>query len=273
MRELIKDVMSHLQIGQSGKFSLINCNELVKEIKVNLEPLINSERAIIKTTNLPVIFGNKAEILQLFQNLISNAIKYKKPKTLPIITISVNILSKEHVFEFSDNGIGFEENYNNIIFSPFKKLHSNSEYEGTGIGLANAKKIVELHGGKIWAKSNPNVGTTFYFTIKKYGKNKLYIDDDEATNFIHQMVIEDADICSHLVVKDNAYEALKYLEQKDSIKPNLIFLDINMPKMNGWQFLERYINLKGNPPHKITTIMLSSSLNPNDLKEQWQLRK
>jgi light-regulated signal transduction histidine kinase (bacteriophytochrome) len=103
----------------------------------------------------------------LFQNLIANAIKFKKPEIQPEITISAEIHDKEFIFTIADKGIGIENKDYEKIFVIFKRLHNRNKYEGIGIGLAYCKKIVELHGGKIWVESTPGIGTNFNFTIPK----------------------------------------------------------------------------------------------------------
>jgi light-regulated signal transduction histidine kinase (bacteriophytochrome) len=114
---------------------------------------------------LPVISGYATELKQLFQNLITNAIKFRKKETLPEIYISVHKNENYWQFAFKDNGIGIEEKYNEKIFAIFQRLHTRTEYEGSGIGLSHCKKIVELHKGRIWVNSTPGEGSTFYFTL------------------------------------------------------------------------------------------------------------
>ena len=109
--------------------------------------------------------GNESLILQLFQNLIENAIKYKKKSELPKIHISCEKKNSLYEFSIKDNGIGIDIQYHNRIFIVFQRLHSTRDYKGTGIGLSICKRIVELHGGTIWLDSKENEGTTFYFTI------------------------------------------------------------------------------------------------------------
>ncbi|MGB9200649.1 sensor histidine kinase, partial [Methanobacterium sp.] len=113
---------------------------------------------------LPLIYANEQQIIQLFQNLISNAIKYRG-KEIPRIHIFVENVDDEYIFSVKDNGIGIDKKNLERIFTIFQRLHTKEEYEGTGIGLAISKKILQKHRGKIWAESEQGKGTTFYFTI------------------------------------------------------------------------------------------------------------
>src|SRR6185295_3260557 len=123
---------------------------------------ISEAGAEIEYGPLPVINCYAAEVKQLFQNLITNAIKFRKKETSPEINISVQKNKGYWEFAFKDNGIGIEEKHNEKIFDIFQRLHTRAEYEGSGIGLSHCKKIVELHHGKIWVESKPGEGSTFY---------------------------------------------------------------------------------------------------------------
>jgi len=115
---------------------------------------------------LPVIIGYPTEMKQLFQNLLTNAIKFRKKDVSPKIRISVKSNKNAWEFSFADNGIGLDEKHSDRIFVIFQRLHSRNEYQGSGIGLAHCKKIVELHGGRIWVNSKLEIGTKFNFTIR-----------------------------------------------------------------------------------------------------------
>lgn len=165
MRTLINDLLEYSRIGRKISLQVVNCNTILSEVLADLDNAIREQQAVITTGDLPVINGYATELKQLFQNLISNSVKFRKKDILPQIHISA--VKKQHNWEFSisDNGIGIEERHMERIFVIFQRLHTRSEYEGSGIGLSHCKKIVELHGGKIWVKSTPGQGSTFYFTI------------------------------------------------------------------------------------------------------------
>ena len=114
---------------------------------------------------LPVIHADESQISRVFQNLIGNALKFRKEGVQPKIHIKAQKEGYEYIFSVQDNGIGIEEQYSDRIFEVFKRLHPIGEYEGTGIGLAIVKRIIERHGGRIWVESEFGVGSTFYFTI------------------------------------------------------------------------------------------------------------
>lgn len=167
MRTLIKDLLDYSRIGAQKKFVPVDCNVIIQEVLADLGNAIDEAHAIITTDELPVITGYRTEIKQLFQNLIINAIKFRKKDTVPGIKISAKNFDDYWQFSVKDNGIGIEEQYKEKIFLIFQRLHTRTAYEGSGIGLAHCKKIVEIHGGKIWLESIPEEGTTFYFTIQK----------------------------------------------------------------------------------------------------------
>jgi light-regulated signal transduction histidine kinase (bacteriophytochrome) len=131
----------------------------------DLAKVIKENKAVIIANRLPLVYAFPTELKLLFQNLISNSIKFQKPGIAPKIDITANKENGYWHFSFRDNGIGIEKQYQQRIFIIFQRLHNRSEYEGSGIGLAHCKKIVELHGGKIWVESEAGKGSTFHFTL------------------------------------------------------------------------------------------------------------
>ena len=167
MQLLIKDLLEYSRIGVDKSMEEVDCNALLTIVLNDMAKTIEESGAVFNVSKLPVVKGYSLELKSLFQNLLSNAIKYRKKNVAPIINISFQQKNNEYIFSFNDNGIGIEPIYFERIFIIFQKLHTQQEYEGTGIGLAHSKKIVELHGGKIWVESELGKGSTFYFTIPK----------------------------------------------------------------------------------------------------------
>jgi light-regulated signal transduction histidine kinase (bacteriophytochrome) len=167
MQSLIRDLLEYSKIGNYKKNVVIDCNLLLKDVLNDMNESIEESGAKIHSEQLPIINGNLSAIKSIFQNLISNAVKFKKKDVHPIINISAELKHNEWFFTIKDKGIGIDKKYYDKIFVIFQRLHTKAEYAGTGIGLAHVKKIIELHGGKIWFESEPGKGTTFYFTIPK----------------------------------------------------------------------------------------------------------
>jgi signal transduction histidine kinase len=164
MQLLIKDVLDYSRIGSEKILQNIDCNKLLRDVLVDMDAHIKKTNTKIYADALPVVKGY-SELSSVFQNLISNAIKFKKENSDPVIHINAVAKNKEWLFSIKDNGIGIEPEYADRIFTIFQKLHSNKIYTGTGIGLAHCKKIIELHRGKIWVESEAGKGSSFYFTI------------------------------------------------------------------------------------------------------------
>jgi light-regulated signal transduction histidine kinase (bacteriophytochrome) len=166
MTELVKGLLDYSRIGREKQPESVNCNRLVADVLADLGAAIGQSKAEVVVSDLPVLKAHAVELRQLFQNLISNALKFRHNGTAPKIVVSAEQQPTKHWrFVVQDNGIGIDEKYKDKIFIIFQRLHKRDEYGGTGIGLAQCKKIVELHGGEIWMKSNPGNGSAFYFTI------------------------------------------------------------------------------------------------------------
>ncbi len=165
MEKLIIGLLEYSRLSSPKQLSKIDCNKIINEILMDLNALIDSTKAEIITESLPIIKAYPLELKLLLQNLIANAIKFRKKEVRPIVTISACKINNGWQFRVHDNGIGIEEIYHEKIFSIFQKLHDPSEYEGTGIGLAHCRKIAEIHGGTIWVQSKINEFSSFYFTI------------------------------------------------------------------------------------------------------------
>lgn len=165
MQALIDDLLEYSRVGRSEKpFDVIDCNLVFEDACANLQLAIRQDRASVTRGDLPRVRGDSFQLLQLFQNLIGNAIKYRSSEA-PMVRVSASRQGDSWVFSVQDNGIGIAEQYHPRIFQLFQRLHSQKQYSGTGIGLAICQRIVDRHGGRLWVESEPNRGSTFYFSI------------------------------------------------------------------------------------------------------------
>jgi PAS domain S-box-containing protein len=165
MQVLIDDLLEYSGVGRSQKpFLLTDCNRVFEEACANLQLAIGMKQAVVTSGDLPVVVADRSQLVQLFQNLIGNAIKYCGVDR-PIVRVGVLFQGDSWLFSVEDNGIGIAEQYQKQIFQIFQRLHTQREYSGTGIGLAICQKIVDRHGGRIWVESEVDRGATFYFSL------------------------------------------------------------------------------------------------------------
>jgi signal transduction histidine kinase len=166
--QLIDDVLNYSKIDKNLDEAVqININRSIEVIKMNISSLIEEKNGAINVAELPQIMGHKSLIVQLFQNLIGNGLKYNKSEK-PIVTVSSEVDNRgETVFCVMDNGIGIPPEFHEKVFAMFRRLHSQSEYEGSGIGLAFCARIVNTYGGEIWLDSDEGKGTKVFFTLPK----------------------------------------------------------------------------------------------------------
>ena len=165
MQTLIDDLLEYSRVGRSQRpFELVDCNQVIQQTIANLQGAINDTEAVVTYNNLPTVMGDISQLLQLFQNLVGNAIKYRQDAA-PTVHITASKQNENWLFSISDNGIGIAPQHQERIFQIFQRLHTQREYSGTGIGLAICQKIAERHGGSIWVDSEPGQGSTFYFTL------------------------------------------------------------------------------------------------------------
>ena len=169
MRMLINDLLEYSRVGTQGKaFGPVDCETLLNRVLDHLQLLIEDNSATVTHDRLPTVIGDSAQLMRLFQNLIHNSLKFKNDSP-PLIHVSAEQCYGDWLFSFHDNGIGIDPQYADRIFVIFQRLHDREEYQGTGIGLAICKKIVERHGGRIWVQSEQGKGATFFFTIPRQG--------------------------------------------------------------------------------------------------------
>jgi signal transduction histidine kinase len=166
MQTLINDLLQYSRAGtQSLTKQVVSSEELVKTALQNLEVAIRESSADVRYQSLPVIEADPTKLTQVFQNLIANAIKFRKQDSRPEINIGAELVGQEWLFCIRDNGIGFDMAYQDRIFEIFQRLHGASEFAGNGIGLSICRRIVEQHDGRLWAESKLGQGSVFYLTL------------------------------------------------------------------------------------------------------------
>lgn len=175
MVALINGLLEYSRLGNQKERGRVDCNALISDLLLDLDQMIKETQAIISINEMPELEVYPAQFKLLFQNLITNAIKFRQPDLDPCLHISTTDKEDHWEFCFSDNGIGIKKEYFEKIFIIFQRLHTQREYQGSGIGLSHCKKIIELHQGKIWVESQVGKGSKFYFTIPKS------IDHEKAT--------------------------------------------------------------------------------------------
>ncbi|MCB0059758.1 MAG: hypothetical protein KDE45_22115, partial [Caldilineaceae bacterium] len=177
MQKMISDLLAFSRVTTRGSdFAPTDCNAVLAEVLANLQFVIAEADATVTHDKLPTVDGDATQLRQLFQNLVANAVKFRG-EAAPRVHISARLVDEssvetpsapEWLFSVSDNGIGIDAQYVDRVFVIFQRLHTRSEYPGTGIGLAIAKRIVERHGGRIWVESTPGAGATFLFTLPQH---------------------------------------------------------------------------------------------------------
>ena len=167
MQHLIDDLLTYARVsGKKESFVMVDLNRVMEGALQDLSAAITEAGATIEVAPLPAMRGSASLLMHCFENLISNAIKFRAERK-PLIQIGCKSQNNHWIFSVKDNGIGIKKEFWEKIFIIFQRLHNRDQYPGTGIGLAICKKIVETHGGRIWIDSIPGEGTTFYFTFPR----------------------------------------------------------------------------------------------------------
>ncbi len=165
MQVLIKDLLAFSRIGRNGfAKGSIDCNAVLEEVLHTLSSTIQESGAVVTHAELPSVWADRTQMAQVFQNLIGNAVKFRR-KEPPLISVQAEKADQHWLFRVQDNGIGIAPEYAEKIFVVFQRLHARTEYPGNGIGLAICKKIIEHGGGKIWVESQAGSGSIFKFTM------------------------------------------------------------------------------------------------------------
>jgi light-regulated signal transduction histidine kinase (bacteriophytochrome) len=181
MKHLIDDLLHYSRVGRKSKpFTAINSSDCMQATLANLGLAIEEAHAVITCDPLPIVLGDSGQLTQVFQNLIGNALKFRGDQDARIHLSARCLFGSDGLsqWEFSirDNGIGFEQQFDERVFVIFQRLHTREQYPGNGIGLAITKKIIERHGGRIWLESKPGAGTTFFFTLRGQPSNSVPLE-------------------------------------------------------------------------------------------------
>jgi light-regulated signal transduction histidine kinase (bacteriophytochrome) len=166
MQGLIQDLLAYSRAGTNGKvFCEVSAEDALQQALTNLRITIEQSGAVVSHDSLPAIKTDETQLTQVFQNLVGNAIKYRSAEAPRVHVSATNNGGNEWIFSLRDNGLGIAPQYFEKIFVLFQRLHGRNEFEGTGIGLAICKKVLERLGGRIWVESQPEKGSTFYFAL------------------------------------------------------------------------------------------------------------
>ncbi len=171
MQALVQDLLAYSRLeSRRQAVAPVDCGEVFRRAVANLGSAIEEAGAEVTSDSLPVVNGDESQLVQLFQNLIGNAVKFRG-REIPSVRVSAQADSDAWVFSIRDNGLGIDPKYHERVFDLFKRLHPTDRYPGTGMGLAVCRKVVQRHGGRIWVESEPGQGSTFRFTIPLQGNN------------------------------------------------------------------------------------------------------
>ena len=283
MQNLIRAILLHSESGkvEDGKHAT-DCNSVLNEVLANLSTSIKESEATFELDRLPRVAVQRLHLIQLFQNMVSNANKYRGTEA-PLISITAEENATQWLFSVRDNGIGIDHKYANKIFDMFARLHGKSQYPGTGMGLAICKRIVTSHGGNIWVESTPGDGSIFFFTLPAIEKVRrkamkdnieiLLVEDTPSDVRLTQEALKRSDLKYEMHVVNDGEEAMEHLirlKESHQDLPDVILLDLNMPRKNGHEVLAEIKN--DSVLRAIPVVLLTVSENDEDVLEALKLK-
>jgi signal transduction histidine kinase len=287
MNSLIDTVYFYTRLDGAApaERDVCSANALIEAAGENISHLVSERQAVITCSALPQIYANREQLVQVFQNLLSNAIQ--NCATTPHVDTTFEETPDHWLFRISDNGTGITKQDTEKLFMPFKRM-SHHKMQGPGLGLATCRKIIELHGGKIWFETKPANGTDFIFSVAKgepvvaaqtavvpsllmktHNEERqqlatlLLVDDDDMAIELIQIGLIDANrLHCNVIVAHDGHEALAWLHDT---KIDLLLLDINMPRMDGFELLMRMRD--ENMLDHIAVVMCSTSTYQDDISK------
>jgi PAS domain S-box-containing protein len=255
MVSMVRDLLAFATIGdhEQGQNNLVDADKVLERVLKSLDPSISESGAQITCGPLPKVRISATHLLQLLQNLIGNALKYRKQGQIPSIEISAVHQGAEWIFSVADNGIGFDPIYGERIFGIFKRLHQRHEYPGTGIGLAICSRIVSAYGGRIWAEGQSGTGAIFRFTLPAEQREleqpaterptKILVVEDNPVDvrMIRRALQREKTWLTEIAVAEDGEAAIHYLKRQGPFvrasRPDVVILDLNLPKRDGTEVL------------------------------------
>jgi signal transduction histidine kinase len=165
MDSLLDSLLNYARLQRPASLANVPCDTLIDQVRSDLADTLAASQATLSADGMPTVHGDADRLYQLFLNLISNALKFRRADVPPRVTVSAREQGTDWSFCVEDNGIGIEPQHQATVFKAFWRLHAQSKYEGSGLGLAIAQQIVEQHGGRIWVESAPEGGARFCFTL------------------------------------------------------------------------------------------------------------
>ena len=276
MYNLIDGILQYSRIGRVEEDRRpIDLDALVRDVIEALSPPDGIRVTVDRT--LPMVTADRTQMEQVFQNLIGNAIKFMD-KPVGLVTVACEDAGDRWRFQVADNGPGIDPKYHEKVFGIFQTLAPRDQQESTGIGLTLVRKIVELYSGRVELASEVGKGSTFTFTLPKCPGRKdatrpnkpiLLVEDDEVDRITVQRALREIRVTNQLQIAGNGEEALEILKDANRERPGIILLDLNMPRMNGVEFL-RVIKSDGELK-RIPVIVLTSSREEQDRVESFNL--
>jgi PAS domain S-box-containing protein len=309
MRELVRDLLAYARVGGGEELVAVDCSEILRRALANLEAAIQESRAELHVEALPWVWARPTDLLQVFQNLLANAIRFSGDRP-PRVWISAQRSGSEWVFAVRDEGVGIESQQQERIFRIFQRLHRRGEYPGTGVGLAICRRAIERLGGRIWVDSEPGKGSTFRFTIpvgpqsvrlpeaprSEIGSGRaqpepsgdtspgpsvaispsaevLFVEDNPADVRLVSEALREGRHDIRVTVVEDGQAALDLLSERaarGARLPDLVLLDLNLPRCSGREVLRI---LKENPRlRQVPVVVLSGSAAESDVRDAYALR-